>query len=116
MPPGETLVLLNPEATALFGWLKAKPDLRADHQVGVQCTIFRNESPARSSHLILEAEQQALRRWGPTRAFTYVNPAKVISPNPGYCFKIAGWKHTATTKTGLHLLEKELRYELDPCR
>ena len=41
------------------------------------------------------------------RFFTFVNPGKVGSPNPGYCFKKAGWRHVGRTKKrGLHILEK----------
>jgi hypothetical protein len=79
-----------------------------DGQTGYSCTIFRNEGPRRSSELILEAEDAATRRWGPNRFFTYINPKKVKSANPGYCFKCAGWKHIGMSEGGLHLLAKEL--------
>ena len=35
-----------------------------------------------------------------------MNPRRVRSPNPGYCFKAAGWKQTGVTARGLIVLEK----------
>lgn len=103
---GEKLILRNAEGTILFAWTH---DLvpRWDDQTGVNNAIFRNESDRRSSDIILEAEQHALRRWGPSRLFTYIDPAKVASPNPGYCFKVAGWRFVGMTRAGLHLLVKD---------
>lgn len=84
-----------------------------DGQTGYNCAIFRNESKRRSSDIILECEAIAIERWGPNRMYTYVNPAKIASPNPGYCFKRAGWRNVRledgcirVSKTGQHLLEK----------
>ncbi len=59
MPPGETIVLLAPAADAVFGWWRPHPrsGIKAMNGLdGWTCTIFRNESQALSSHLILEAE------------------------------------------------------------
>jgi len=55
--------------------------------------------------------------WGPYQAFTYVQPAKIKSVNPGACFKHAGWCTMRDWKTcevrmslaGAHLLTKFLR-------
>lgn len=94
--PGERIVLLTPDARALFVWRKF---ISKDQQVGVNCAIFRNESDARSSDLILSAMVIARARWPGERFYTYVNPRKVKSPNPGYCFKAAGWRVCGTTKT-----------------
>ena len=105
MPPGETLVLRNAEGTILFGWLRNTIE-RMDHQEGVNCTVFRNESARQSSDVILEAERLAYERWGAMRLFTYVNPTKVASANPGYCFKKAGWQFVKRSPDGKHLLEK----------
>jgi hypothetical protein len=61
---------------------------------GWTCTIFRNESPVLSSALVEDAEQ-AMGEYGydigPDGLLTYVWDAKIASPNPGYCFKVAGW-------------------------
>jgi hypothetical protein len=49
----------------------------------------------------------------PGRMYTYVNPAKIRSINPGYCFKQAGWRNARNpdgtvyvSKAGQHLLVK----------
>lgn len=107
MPPGRTLVLRDAAGTAVFGWLWCLPGLRYDKQEGYCCTIFRNESRRRSSELILEAETAAVNKWGRNRMFTYVDASKVTSSNPGYCFKMAGWRFIGKSLSGLHLLEKQ---------
>ena len=103
-PPGEALVLMTSCSRALFSWWKG-----IDHsgQTGVNCQIFRNESGHLSSELILEAEELAWRKWPRERLYTYVNGNKIASVNPGYCFKMAGWKDIGTTKGGLRILEKQ---------
>jgi hypothetical protein len=54
---GRKLVLRNPLGTVLFVWMYPDAGLRMDGRVGYNCTIFRNESPRRSSEIILEAER-----------------------------------------------------------
>ena len=105
MPPGEKMVLLTVRCDALFGWLKNRVE-RYDKQVGVACTVFRNESDMLSSSLIQEADEIAWEKWPGERHFTYVDAGKVTSRNPGYCFKKAGWKPCDTSKGGLVILEK----------
>ena len=107
MYAGRKLVLRNWEGTILFGWIYAKPEMRLDGIDGFNCVIFRNESARRSSDIILEAEEHAQTKWGPNRCFTYVDPKKIKSRNPGYCFKVAGWRFIRESKGGLHLLIKE---------
>ena len=82
--------------------------MRQDGQLGYNNAIFRNESRRRSSEIILEAEELAVQKWGPNRAYTYVDPRKVASVNPGYCFKCAGWQFVRLSLSGKHLLEKQL--------
>ena len=101
--PGEKMVLLTLDCRALFVWRKFKSD---DGQEGVNCAVFRNESPALSSELILEAEKLAWERWPGQRLYTYVAPSHVRSANPGYCFKKAGWLVCGSTRRGLLILEK----------
>ena len=101
--PGEKMVLLTADCRALFVWRRFIDD---SGQQGVNCAVFRNESSELSSHLILEAEQLAWARWAGERLYTYINPLRVASCNPGYCFKMAGWKSCGTTKRGLLILEK----------
>lgn len=93
--PGEYLALVTPCGKAVFVWKKFRD---ASGQTGVNCSIFRNESPRLSSELILEAEKIAWQRWPGERLYTYVNPRKIRSQNPGCCFKKAGWKVCGLTK------------------
>lgn len=100
MPPGETIVLITPQADAVFGWWRPHPKCGLQSMNGLDgwtCTIFRNESGHRSSDLILLAEEMlcdTASSIGPSGLITYVFDAKIKSVNPGYCFKVAGWKRT----------------------
>jgi hypothetical protein len=105
---GRKLVLRDTQGLVLFGWVFPDPTMRMDGQTGYNCAIFRNESSRRSSEIILEAERMAFAKWGPNRLYTYVDPAKIRSSNPGCCFKIAGWHFERESKSGQHLLIKEL--------
>lgn len=101
--PGEKIVLMTSDRKALFIWLYSK--YRADGQDGINCTIFRNESNVLSSVLIEQAMKVAWDKWPERRLFTFVNPTKVSSHNPGYCFKRAGWKTCGMSNKGLIILE-----------
>lgn len=103
MGPGEYMLLMTPERDALFGWRKFR-SMRIG-EWGVNCSVFRNESGWLSSMLIGEAVQRAWARWPQERLYTYVNSERVDSPNPGYCFKMAGWKTCGQTAKGLLVLE-----------
>ena len=105
---GRKLVLRDALGLALFVWIWPELSMRMDGQAGYNCAMFRNESTRRSSDVILEAEAAAVAKWGPGRAFTYVDPRKIASRNPGYCFKCAGWRRIGYAKDGKHLLAKEL--------
>lgn len=102
--PGEKMVLLTVGCDALFAWRKF---IDKSGQGGVNCAVFRNESPILSSTLILEAEALAQHRWPGARMYTYVNPTAIRSTNPGACFKHAGWRTCGTTRGGLTILEKQ---------
>lgn len=102
---GEKLVLLTADCMALFAWQRSTIT-RITGQHGICCTVFRNEGPELSSKLILEAETLAWLKWPRERLYTYVNPRKVRSPNPGYCFLMAGWRKCGVSKGGLMILEK----------
>jgi hypothetical protein len=104
--PGEHIVLMTPDATALFVWRKF---IDRSGQRGVNCAVFRNESPGRylSSELILAAEPWAWDKWPGARLYTYVNARKVRRKrDPGRCFMRAGWRRCGETKGGLVVLEK----------
>ncbi len=105
MPPGQTLILMTPDERAVFGWWRPHPrsGIRAMNGLdGWTCTIFRNTGPNLSSELILAAESELAARYdcGPSGLLTYVWDAKVASRNPGYCFKVAGWKAIGRSADG----------------
>lgn len=101
--PGEKMVLLTPDALALFVWRKF---ISMDHQDGVSCAVFRNEGPTLSSHLIREADALAWERWPGERLYTYVDASKTRRKrDPGRCFLKAGWRHCGRSKGGLYILE-----------
>lgn len=108
---GRKLVLRDALGTVLFVWMYPDPKYRMDEQMGYNCAIFRNESARLSSAIILEAEQHAFKKWGPNRLYTFIDPTKIKSQNPGYCFKVAGWRSDGQTKSGKIILVKyaELR-------
>ncbi len=109
-PPGRKLVLITRDASAV--WVTSWPlaeYVRRDYADAWICTLFRNESPILSSSLILEAI--AITRWkygSPPASgmITMIDPTKIQSCNPGYCFKVAGFQHIDYTKrAGLHILQ-----------
>ena len=105
MPPGQTLVLLTPDDLAVFGWWRPDPAtgiVAMNGMDGWTCTIFRNTGPRLSSELILAAETMLLDRYdcGPDGMLTYVHDAKIRSTNPGYCFKMAGWRAIGRSADG----------------
>ena len=93
--PGEKLVLVTACRRALFAWRKF---INGDGQQGVNCAIFGNEGAGLASFLIEEADAIADQRWPGERHYTYVNPRKVASENPGFCFLKAGWRRCGITK------------------
>jgi len=112
---GRKLVLRNSNGSVLWVWMFPDPEMRMDGQIGYNNAIFRNESERRSSDIIIEAEWHAVQKWGPNRAYTYIDPVKIGSRNPGYCFKCAGWTNVRhddgsirLSADGKHLLEKQL--------
>lgn len=94
--PGERLVLLTADVRALCVWRKF---ISKDAQEGINCAAFRNEGASLSSDLLRVAMARAWVRWPGARLYTYVNPRKVRSTNPGCCSKKAGWKRCGITKT-----------------
>ncbi len=105
--PGEKMVLITPDARALFVWRRFLSDAG---EIGVNCAVFRNEKSAagRSSDLILAAKTEAWNRWPGQRLYTYVNPAKIRHKrDPGRCFIRAGFTTCSyrTKKDGKIVLE-----------
>lgn len=102
--PGQKLVLLSSDGRALFVWRKF---ISMDAQTGVNCAVFRNEGSELSSLLIKYADDIAFDKWPGERHYTYVDTRKIRSSNPGYCFKMAGWRPCGWTKArGLLILER----------
>jgi hypothetical protein len=113
MPPGQTLILLSYDELAVFGWWRPHPDAGLPSMNGLDgwtCTIFRNTGPILSSQLILAAEKELLERYdcGPDGLLTYVWDSKIASTNPGYCFKVAGWKRVGRSADGRKTLLQKL--------
>ena len=71
--------------------------------------MFRNENGRLlSSAVLLDAMARAWRRWPEAPLFTFVDPARVRSSNPGYCFLWAGWRRLpGRTSRGLVTLVAE---------
>lgn len=97
--PGRKLVLLTPCARALLVWRDFQSKDPTAKPGDINCAIFRNEGAGLSSDLLRAAMALAWARWPGRRLYTYVNPRRVRSTNPGCCFKRAGWRVCGVTKT-----------------
>lgn len=108
--PGEKWVLRTWDCSAMWVWRKFIDDCidqrTGQRQQGINCAVFRNESPQRSSTLVRAADAIADCIWPGERHYTYVDAKKIRSKNPGYCFLKAGWQRAGHTKNGLIVLEK----------
>ena len=115
---GRKLVLRNSEGTIVWVWMWAQDDKRMDGQHGYNCALFRNESSRKASAVIVEAEKFAVEKWGPNRAYTFIDARKLATqkrrgaefcPWPvGRTYIRAGWTAAGFTKSGKHILEKSL--------
>jgi hypothetical protein len=100
MPPGQRVVLVSVLGLSVFGWWRPHPRsgiVAMNKLDGWTCSIFRRTSgeATRASDMILAAERELVASGygcGPDGMLTYVWDAKIQSSNPGYCFKVAGWK------------------------
>jgi hypothetical protein len=100
MPPGQTVVLLASDCSAVYGWWRPHPAsgiVAMNKRDGWTCTLFRNDRRNEwlSSIAILSAELALLEsgyNCGPDGMLTYVARAKILSANPGYCYKCAGYQ------------------------
>ena len=103
--PGEKMVLITPDARALFVWRKFISDAG---ESGVNCAVFRNEGSSEgiSSALIIAAKELAWQRWPNERLYTYVDAGKVRHKrDPGRCFIKAGFRRCGQTKDGKLIFE-----------
>ncbi len=104
VPPGRSLVLLTPEAGAL--WVSSWPIaayVRHAWAGAWMNALFRNERPDLylSSELILEAVAATRARWAPPPQgiVSFVDPRHVRRKrDPGRCYRKAGFEHVGYTK------------------
>jgi hypothetical protein len=112
MPPGETIVTVAKTRDAVWGWWRPHPDsglVAMNGRDGWTCSVFANHGEILSSELVLDAERALAALdaakltagpCGPDGMLTYVWRSKVKSPNPGYCYKVAGWTKIGTCARG----------------
>lgn len=103
MPPGECVVLRTPSADALWGSSRQR-FVKHAWPGAWNCSVFRNEGGVLSSTLVLEAIAATRHCWGdppPEGMITFVDPRKIQSRNPGYCFRRAGFTRVGETTKGL---------------
>lgn len=96
-PPGRVVVLLTPDADALWVVSWQRPEFTKHAWGGAWiCTLFRNESRARASDLIREAvaATRAVLGAPPWEGLvTFVDPAEVRPKrDPGHTFVLAGFR------------------------
>lgn len=104
--PGTPIVLRTSDARAIFVWRQYIDDT-IPKQEGIECSVFRNEGPHLSSELIRQADAIADFCWPGERHYTKINPEKIRSNNPGFCFRMAGWnKCKYRTQNGLLIFER----------
>jgi hypothetical protein len=107
-PPGRRLAFVTFAGEA--GWISHWPYRHlSGHGQGdcFVCSLFRNEGDWLSSQLIEAAIALTVERWGepPDGWLTFVDADQVRSPNPGYCFKRAGFRHVGySSDRQLHVL------------
>lgn len=116
VPPGRCLVLLAEDRSAL--WVTSWPHFRADQWEGAWInTLFRNEGSFVSSALIRSAVSHTRAHFGETPDLgmvTFIDPSKVQSTNPGYCYLVAGFRHAGWTPKGLRVLRMDPAWMPDP--
>lgn len=115
-PPGDPVVLRTPEGDAL--WVASRSNYAREDGFPWAWSngYFRNESSHLSSELIREAVAATISVYGPAPAdglITYVDPARVRSSNPGYCFLAAGFQRAGQTAGG-HGRPSLLRFRMAP--
>lgn len=117
--PGRRLGFVTFDGSA--GWVSHWPDPRyAMHGRGdaYVCTLFRKECAGLASDFIHAAIAATERKWGvpPSGGWlTFVDPTHVASPNPGYCFKCAGFQDVGRTKDrGLIVLHRDTMQSNQP--
>lgn len=105
VPPGRCLVFLTHAEDALWvtSWPFAEFVRHAWGGAWVN-SLFRNEGPTLSSHLIASAISATRAFWEPPQLgiVSFVDADKTRRKrDPGRCYRRAGWKHVGFTKGGL---------------
>ncbi len=103
VPPGACLCL---RVGDLAVWVTSNPKAEYVQHAWAGAwvnSLFRNEGAGLSSELITEAVAITRSVWTPPPLgiVSFVDPRKVRSTNPGYCYQKAGWHHVGYTKGGL---------------
>ncbi len=104
------VVFSDPERTLVFAWQWPRDGYRKDGQNGFNNILFHRSKrcPYKASEIILAAVSAAFEHWGENRCYTYVDADKIASSNPGYCYKMAGWKFLRNSANGKPLLTLEV--------
>jgi len=123
---GQNIVLITGDELAVWCLHRPFPGkaVRMDGRDAWECTIFRNEGPLLSSMLIRQAVEVCrmlalgwfdarlvVETWGrPPKdgIITYVDPGKVMTEVPGWCFRRAGWRRIGVARDGKPLLRAPL--------
>jgi hypothetical protein len=110
VPPGRCLVLITPDADALWTTSWPLAEFVRHRWAGAwTCSLFRNESPHLSSDLIREAVAATRWRYGeppPLGIITFVDASRVRRKrDPGRCFIRAGFAYAGETVGGLVALQ-----------
>jgi hypothetical protein len=119
VPPGRCLVLLTPDADAL--WVTSAPFgeyVQHAWPGAWMCSLYRNEGTLKGKQLIRQAV--AATRWYATEQgwetphwgmVTFVDPRHIRpKTTPGHTFVMAGFRPVGTTKAGL------LAFQMTPDR
>jgi hypothetical protein len=110
-PAGSAFVLYAATATGRAYWVTSFPlaEWVKHAWAGAWiCSAFRNEGAGLSSDLIRQAVAATRWRYGEPPALgmvTFVDPRKVRSSNPGFCFLKAGFRRVGKTGGGLPALQ-----------
>lgn len=102
---GQNLVFLLEDCLAVWVTFRPTPGkaTRPDRLDAWECALFRNEGHVVSSELVREAHLLSAAIWGSIPMdglITFVQPDRIQSEIPGYCYRRAGWKHRGASSDG----------------
>lgn len=111
VPPGRCMVLYAETETGRAVWVTSWPFAEYVKHAWAGawvCSIFRNEGAGLASEMIVQAVAATRAFFGEPPALgmiTFVKPSAVQSPNPGYCYKRAGFQTAGAAKDGKPCLQ-----------